>query len=156
MLYLALSKGVSDENTLVDYCDPTLETVRKHIKNFETGGTHHRKEGSGTNQKLSNGQVEEFLSYADRRSELSSRQYAAWCTQRFEFGRNCVIRLLKLNGFRHWKMRRQPNLTAAHRYKRETWCLQNYHCNWSKVFFTDETYFILHRAKNCYWSLTNQ
>ena len=42
VLYWALSKGVSDENTLVDYCDLTLETVRKHIQNFETGGNHHR------------------------------------------------------------------------------------------------------------------
>ena len=155
ILYWALDRGVNDETALVDYCGLTLETVRFHMQNYSNGGTYHRKPGSGTNQKLSNQQIEQFLAYVDQHSELSSRQYAIWATQTFGFqvGRNCVIRLLKLNGFRHWKMRKEPNLTAIHRYMREIWCLQHYHFDWSSVFFTDETYFIIHRGKNGYWSI---
>ena len=99
------------------------------MQNYSNGGTYHRKPGSGTNQKLSNQQIEQFLAYVDQHSELSSRQYAIWATQTFgiQVGRNCIIRLLKLNGFRHWKMRKEPNLTAIHRYMRGTWCLQHYH-----------------------------
>ena len=155
VLYHALSQGVTNETTLMDYCELTSETVRHYIENFNNGGTFERKEGSGKNQKLFNQQEEQVLVYLDQKKQCSSREYAEWATQTFGFqvGRNCILILLKLNGFRHWKIRRGPNLTAQHRYRRETWCLQHYYFNWSRVFFTDETYFTINRGKNGCWSV---
>ena len=98
-----------------------------------------------------------LLSHADINPELQSRQLAAWATQEFELdppmSHVSVCRILKHFGFRHWKIRKIPNLTANHKLRRVNWCHEHINFDWSKVFFTDETYFTVYRGKNGYWAL---
>ena len=46
-----------------------------------------------------------------------------------------------------------PPLTEQHKLNRVAWCVFYAGIDWSRVFFTDETYFLLIRAKNRYWSI---
>ena len=111
--------------------------------------------GSGTTKKLNEDQIELLLQYVESHSHFSSRQYASWATNEFNFqvGRACIINTLMSNGFKNWKLRKLPSLTEQHRVARVTWCILHNDMDWSKVFFTDETYFVLVRAKNRYWSI---
>jgi hypothetical protein len=47
-------------------------------------------------------------------------------------------------------------LTNRHKEARVNWCLKNRNTDWSKVVFTDESYFLFHRNKEREWQKEDQ
>ena len=155
VLYHYFDIGNTDLDGLVTVTGLCLKSIKNHFSNWLSGGTHERKKGSGTTEKLNQDQVQSVLEYVSFNPQYSSRQLASWATNQFNFqvGRSCIINLLMKNGFKNWKLRKLPPLTERHRMARITWCIFYQDMDWLRVFYTDETYFVLVRAKNRYWSI---
>ena len=155
ILYHYFDSGELDFDFLKTRVGLCLITIKAHFNKWLAGEGPERKHGSGTTGKLNEDQVEELLEYTSENRQLSSRQLAAWATNRFEMhvGRDCILNTLYVNGFKNWKLRKLPPLTENHKLAKVAWCVLMKDFNWEKVFFSDETYFLLVRAKNRYWSI---
>ncbi len=63
-----------------------------------------------------------------------------------------VRRALNRSGLKKFAPKPAPILTQAHKEKRVNWCLANQSRDWSRVIFTDESYFQLFRSKVREWA----
>ena len=155
ILYHYFDTGETDFERLVAVTGLCITSIRNHFTIWQSGGSHERKRGSGTTGKLKENQVESLLQYVYSHPQLSSRQFASWATNEFNFQAwcACILNTLMKNGLKNWKLRKLPPLTEQHRMTRVAWCIFYHNMDWSKVYFTDETYFVLVRAKNRYWSI---
>ena len=155
ILYHYFDNGDVDFDFLSARVGLCLKIVKNHFNKWLSGEGHERKPGSGRTLKLNEEQIEELLVYVSENQQLSSRQLAAWAMNQFgmHVGRDCILNTLHVNGYKNWKLRKLPPLTEHHRLARVAWCIFYREFDWEKVFFSDETYFLLVRAKNRYWSI---
>ena len=122
VLYHYFDVGETDFGQLSSRTGLCIRSIKNHFNNWLGGGNHERKIGSGTTKKLNEDQIELLLQYVESHSHFSSRQYASWATNEFNFqvGRACIINTLMSNGFKNGKLRKLRPLTEQHRMARIT------------------------------------
>lgn len=134
-----------------------ISTVYRYISLIKKKKVPNMTKKSGRRPKLDGENRKRLLNIALKNDQFSIRQV----TQRFKdltnlsIGKSTTARYLKKNNISKKAPYYKPNLTEEHMKKRVEWCLKHRDTDWSKVFFTDESFFLINRYKSKYWAKKN-
>ena len=120
-----------------------LRTCQRIVKKLSEGQSVERKAGSGGHNKLSVNDERRIAALARNNPKYSSSRIGKKAT---ENGTNdvhgsTIYRHLVAKGYMKLVPRKVPLLTDRHKAARVAWCLEYRSFDWTRVVFSDESYF---------------
>ena len=134
-------------------------TIRDIIKKIKSGEGIERRPGSGRKRKLGTDDMRCLTQLALKHPKWSGEELAKELSNRKDSSGNIrpkvcgrtVRNRLHEAGLKQWLPAKSPDLKPHHIQARLQWCLANRERDWSRVVFSDESYFLLHRLKVLEW-----
>ena len=116
--------------------------IRRNVKKIQQGIGLQRKKHT-KKKKLTVNQQRSLVQYALCNPKWSSKQLAIKMHDRWGISMHptTVLSSLKSSGITKWKASKSPNLTQTQKVNRVKWCKENMETDWSRVIFSDESYF---------------
>ena len=141
--------GNHDHKNLANITGIPLATVYRTIAKIKNGQGVERRSGSGRPHKLKPDDRRRITQLANHHPMMNCATIAEEVAKRGSpsVSRWTIGRSLRRSGYLKWLPQVVPNMTPQHMQKRVEWCQANLNSDWSKVIFTDESYFQLFRHK---------
>jgi transposase len=153
LIKLLYDHGIKDVDLLAQVSNGSKRTVQRVIKAINSNQTIERKPGGGRPPKLSKKHCDILSKLVKRNPRYSAARLGELAVDKGvpKVSRVTIWRHLKKMGYKIFTPQRIPMLTKRHKKSRLDWCEANKNTDWSKVCFTDESYFMVHRNVNRRW-----
>jgi transposase len=128
-------------------------TVRNYLKKWTRGEPVESTRGRGQPRKITS-EISSFIGKILQEDSLATARTIASKVQSSKgvtVSSSCVSKHLQKLGYRYSKPKQIPLLTKTHKQHRVEWCRRFANFDWSKVYFSDETYIALHGTSPCQW-----
>ena len=147
------NEGHKDIKYLMKATGMSRATVFRNISKIKSGKDVNRKPGTGVSLKLKGNDKRRVTQLARRNPLKSCTNIAVMSNESGspEVSPTTIWRSLKSSGYHKWTPKIIPKMTPKHMENRVKWCQNNKNRDWTKVIFTDESYFQLYRHKVKMW-----
>ena len=148
--------GHQDPKYLAKKSQLHLATVYRLIGRIKTREGVQRRQGSGRPRLLKGNFQRRVTALASHNPLMSCAAIGSEAAKRGnpKVSPMTIWRSLRRAGYLKWTPRVIPVLTDRHKRRRVEWCRANINRDWSRVLFTDESYFQLFRNKAQMWGKT--
>jgi transposase len=153
-LKILIESGIENVENLSKLCNTSLSTVKRVKRALRENRGVERKPGGGRPSILKMRDKLRVARLVVLHPKYSATRIAEKAHQLGSpmVNRMTIYRYCESIGYKKWTPKPGPMLTEAHKRNRIAWCRKYRHFDWSKVVFTDESYFQLFRAKCMEWS----
>lgn len=128
------------------------KTVRNYLKKWDQKVPVESIVGRGRKRKIGQNEARTMANILKETPNSSSTQIAVELGKRgVNVTRRCVSKNLVDLDYKYAVPRVVPLLTDRHKIQRVEWCRKYIDFDWSKVYFSDETYVEIHGTRNCRW-----
>ena len=146
--------GIRDPRQLMALTAIPRSTLYRNLDRLQCNQRLERVHGSGKPRALSAHFKRVLVQTALMNPQLSSETLAVKLVESNgpRVSGSTVYRELKASGIRKIRPSAAPNLSDRHKKLRVKWAIENRDTDWSRVVFTDESYFSLYRNTIRLWS----
>jgi transposase len=150
------TSGTKEPKKIQELTNIPKTTVYRIIKRIKEDEGLEDKPRSGRPPKLSDDDRRRVAQLALNHRYWSSTLIAEEAHRRGspKVQKSTICRALKKSGIRKWHPKTVTALSEEQKRNRREWCLRHRNRDWSRVLFTDESYFQLFRNKLKAWSRT--
>lgn len=154
VLNFLVHQGINNKNKLSRLTNLSKATVYRNLKKIQEGKGPGRKPRECDSLKIKGDDRRCLTQLALCHPKWSSRQLAAEMLNRrnIRVSHRTIQRTLLKSGIKKFKPNVAPPLTDKHKQARVEWCLQHKLTDWSRVVFTDESYFQAFRNVRMMWT----